>query len=49
MREAQRADTAKNEAPLELTSAQIAAPAAAENLTLAEAFEREWPMDSKQS
>jgi ornithine lipid ester-linked acyl 2-hydroxylase len=49
MREQMRAGAAAKDAPLELTSAQIAAPAAAENLTLAEAFEREWPMDPKQS
>lgn len=47
MREAERAVVVRDEAPLELTTAQLSAKEPAENLTLAEALEREWPMDRK--
>jgi beta-hydroxylase len=49
MREEARAATVRNEAPLELTIAQLSEQAPAEALTLAEALEREWPMDQKQN
>jgi beta-hydroxylase len=48
MREQARALAATDDSPLELTTAQLSEKPAAE-LTLAEALEREWPMDQKQS
>jgi aspartyl/asparaginyl beta-hydroxylase (cupin superfamily) len=49
VREELRAAVVTKDAPLELTSAQISTPVKPEKPTLAEAFEREWPMDPKQS
>ena len=47
MREAGRIETARAQAPLELTAAQVVQKAPTEPLTLAEALERDWPMDQK--
>jgi ornithine lipid ester-linked acyl 2-hydroxylase len=48
MREEARAAMVANPVPLDLTTAQLSARAAAEkNLSLTEAFEREWPMDHR--
>ena len=49
MRDESRIDAVRNEEPLELTAAQVVEKAPKEPLTLAEALEREWPMDQKQS
>jgi ornithine lipid ester-linked acyl 2-hydroxylase len=47
MREENRLNLAGKETPLELSASQVVQKAPAESLTLAEALEREWPMDQK--
>jgi ornithine lipid ester-linked acyl 2-hydroxylase len=49
MRDEGRADAARQEEPLELTASQVVEKTPKEPLTLAEALEREWPMNEKQS